>query len=101
MEMAEQEAKVDVVMMDPPRTGSSEEFLQSVLRMKPEKVVYISCNPETLVRDLKILTKRDYKVTKCVGVDMFPFTDSLEAVCLLEKMGFRKSKIYSRTDVLI
>ena len=84
VEMAEQEAKVDVVMMDPPRSGSSEEFLQSVLRMKPEKVVYISCNPETLVRDLKILTKREYKVTKCVGVDMFPFTDSLEAVCALE-----------------
>lgn len=85
VEMAEQQAKVDVVMMDPPRSGSSKEFLDSVLKMGPKKVVYISCNPETLVRDLKVLTKRDYKVKKCVGVDMFPFTDSLEAVVLLSK----------------
>ena len=85
VEMAEQQAKVDVVMMDPPRSGSSKEFLDSVLKMSPKKVVYISCNPETLARDLKVLTKRDYKVKKCVGVDMFPFTDSLEAVVLLSK----------------
>lgn len=83
VEMAEQDARVDVVMMDPPRTGSSEEFLQSVLRMQPKRVVYISCNPETLVRDLKVLTKKSYRVQSCVGVDMFPFTESLEAVCLL------------------
>lgn len=83
VEMAEQQAKVDVVLMDPPRSGSSEVFLSSVVRMKPGKVVYISCNPETLVRDLKYLTKHGYKVQKAVGVDMFPFTDSLEAVCLL------------------
>lgn len=85
VEMAEQQTKVDVVMMDPPRAGSSKEFLESVLKMGPKKVVYISCNPETLARDLKVLTKRDYKVKKCVGVDMFPFTDSLEAVVLLSK----------------
>ena len=84
VEMAEQQAKVDVVMMDPPRSGSSEEFLASVVKIKPKKVVYISCNPETLVRDLKFLTKKGYQAKKCVGVDMFPFTDSLEAVCLLE-----------------
>ena len=90
VEMAAQQAQVDVVMMDPPRSGSSEEFLQSVAVMKPGKVVYISCNPETLVRDLKILAKKGYRVKKCVGVDMFPFTESLEAVCLLEKMGNRK-----------
>lgn len=84
VEMAEQNAKVDVVLMDPPRAGSSEAFLSSIVRMKPGKVVYVSCNPETLVRDLKYLTKRGYKVKKAVGVDMFPFTESLEAVCLLE-----------------
>lgn len=83
VEMAEQEAKVDVVLMDPPRAGSSEAFLGSVVRMKPGKVVYVSCNPETLARDLKYLTKHGYKVKKAVGVDMFPFTESLEAVCLL------------------
>lgn len=85
VEMAEQQAKVDVVLMDPPRSGSSEEFLNSILRIKPQKVVYVSCNPETLVRDLKYLTKQGYRVKKAVGVDMFPFTESLEAVVLLNR----------------
>lgn len=84
MEMANQQAAVDVVMMDPPRAGSSEDFLASIVKIRPQKVVYISCNPETLVRDLKFLTGKGFKVKKCVGVDMFPFTDSLEAICVLE-----------------
>ena len=84
MEMAEQKAEVDVVLMDPPRAGSSEEFLQSVVTIKPGKIVYISCNPETLVRDLKYLTKKGYRVQKCVGVDMFPFTSHVECVSVLQ-----------------
>lgn len=80
-----QGASVDVLLMDPPRSGSDEAFLSSIARMKPAKVVYISCNPETLVRDLKYLTKHGYQVKKAVGVDMFPFTESTEAVCLLER----------------
>ncbi len=83
--MAEQGAKVDVVLMDPPRSGSDEAFLSSVVKMKPEKVVYISCNPETLARDLKYLTKNGYKVKKAVGCDMFPFTSHVEMVSLLSK----------------
>ncbi len=74
---------VDVLLMDPPRSGSDEAFLSSVAQMKPGKVVYVSCNPQTLVRDLKYLTKHGYQVKKAVGVDMFPFTESTEAVCLL------------------
>ena len=85
VEMASQNAKVDVVLMDPPRAGSSEDFLASVVQMKPQKVVYVSCNPETLVRDLKYLTKKGYKVKKGVGVDMFPFTTSVETVVLLSQ----------------
>jgi 23S rRNA (uracil1939-C5)-methyltransferase len=83
VEMAEQQAKADVILMDPPRSGSSEEFLSSVVKLKPKKVVYISCNPETLARDLQYLTKRGFAVQRCTGVDMFPFTDSLEAVVKL------------------
>ena len=83
--MAQQQAKVDVVLMDPPRSGSDEAFLSSVVQMAPGKVVYISCNPETLVRDLKYLTKKGYRVTKAVAVDMFPFADHCESVVLLEK----------------
>lgn len=85
VEMAEQNAKVDVVLMDPPRAGSDEAFLSSVVKMAPEKVVYISCNPETLVRDLKYLTKKGYKVVKGVGCDMFPFTEHVETVACLQR----------------
>ena len=97
VEMAEQQAKVDVVLMDPPRAGSSEEFMSSILHIKPEKVVYVSCNPETLLRDLKYLTKHGYIVKKAVGVDMFPFTDSMEAVCLLST---RNAKTFRQTVFL-
>lgn len=85
VEMAEQGAKVDVVLMDPPRSGSDEAFLSSIVKMRPKKVVYISCNPETLARDLKYLTKQGYKVKRAVGCDMFPFTSHCESVCLLSK----------------
>ena len=85
LEMAQQEAKLDVLFLDPPRSGSSEEFLKAALKIRPGRIVYISCNPETLVRDLKIMRKGGYRVQRSVGVDMFPFTDSLEAVCLLGK----------------
>ena len=83
--MAEQDAKVDVVLMDPPRSGSDEAFLSSVVKMSPKKVVYVSCNPETLARDLKYLTKQGYKVEKACACDMFAFTNHCETVVLLEK----------------
>lgn len=83
--MAEQDAKVDVVLMDPPRSGSDEAFLGSVVKMGPKKVVYISCNPETLARDLKYLTKHGYKMERAVACDMFPFTNHCESVVLLSR----------------
>ena len=83
VEMAGQGAKVDVVLMDPPRSGSTEEFMSSVVRIGPERIVYVSCNPETLVRDLKYFKKKGYRVSKGVGVDMFPFTEHVETVVLL------------------
>lgn len=76
----------DVVFMDPPRSGSSREFLETLVRLAPKRVVYISCNPETLAADLKYLTKRGYKTDKCRPVDMFPWTGSIECVCLLSKL---------------
>ena len=83
VEMAGQGAKVDVVLMDPPRSGSTEEFMNSVAQIGPERIVYVSCNPETLVRDLKYFKKKGYRVMKGVGVDMFPFTEHVETVVLL------------------
>lgn len=82
-EMAEAGEKVDVVMMDPPRAGSTEEFLSAVCKMAPPKVVYVSCNPETLARDLKYLTKHGYIAQAIQPVDMFPYTEHVETVCLL------------------
>ncbi len=89
-QMAQQGAKVDVVFMDPPRAGSSEEFLQALCMLMPERVVYISCNPETLKRDLLYLTGRGYRVKKIQPVDMFPGTGHVETVVLMSKVNPKK-----------
>ena len=83
--MAEQGMKADVILMDPPRSGSSEEFLDAVVKLSPGKVVYVSCNPDTLVRDLKYLKQKGYMVKRCAAVDMFPFTEHVEAVVMMSR----------------
>ena len=83
VELSEQNKKVDVVFMDPPRAGSDEAFLSSVVKLAPKKVVYVSCNPETLARDLKYLTRHGYQAVECQPCDMFPFTKHVETVVLL------------------
>lgn len=75
----------DVVVTDPPRAGCSREFLQSLLTLAPKRVVYVSCNPETLARDLGTLTRGGYRVRKIQPVDMFPFTEHCEVVVGLER----------------
>lgn len=86
VQMAEQNAKADVVVMDPPRAGSDEAFMSSVVKMQPKRVVYVSCNPLTLVRDLNYFTKHGYRVKKAHAVDMFAQTsEHTELVTLLEK----------------
>ena len=80
--LAKQKTHVDVVIMDPPRTGSDKKFMSSLFALKPEKVVYISCNPVTLKDDLNYLTK-EYTIKKIQPVDMFPFTEHVETICLL------------------
>ena len=81
--LAEQESKIDVVFMDPPRAGSDERFLFSLARLSPGKVIYISCNPETQRRDLETLVTLGYQVKKIQPVDMFPHTNHVETVVLL------------------
>lgn len=83
VDLSSQGETADVVFMDPPRSGSSEVFMDSLVKMKPGKVVYVSCNPETLVRDLEYLMEKGYGVEECWGVDMFGFTSHCEVVCLL------------------
>lgn len=75
----------DVVLMDPPRAGSTKEFIDSVIALAPERVVYVSCNPQTLARDLKWF-RRGYKVEKMRPYDMFPLTDHVECVVALHRV---------------
>ena len=77
--------RADVVLMDPPRAGSSEEFIDALAELAPERVVYISCNPETQVRDCRLLCDRGYAVRVVQPVDMFPHTDHVETVALLAR----------------
>ena len=84
--MADAGEKADVVFMDPPRAGSTQEFLSSAVKLQPSRIVYVSCNPETLARDLKYLVKNKYQVKKIQPVDMFPFTEHVECVVLMSKV---------------
>lgn len=86
VQLAEQGERVDTVFMDPPRTGSDEVFLSSLIKLAPKKVVYVSCCPETLARDLEYLVKRGYRAAKGVCVDMFPFCGHVETCVLLSKL---------------
>ena len=84
-EMAANGEKVDVVFMDPPRSGSDEIFLSSVVQLAPKRVVYISCNPETMARDLEYLTEHGYRAITAWPFDMFPSTAHIETICSLIK----------------
>ncbi len=84
-DMAMQGEKIDVLFMDPPRAGSDEKFLSSAVTLSPKKIVYISCNVETQERDLKYLIDKGYKVKKIQPVDMFPHTNHVENIVMLQK----------------
>ncbi|WP_249871772.1 23S rRNA (uracil(1939)-C(5))-methyltransferase RlmD [Oceanobacillus saliphilus] len=75
----------DVIVVDPPRKGCDVDFLQAMLDMEPKRIVYVSCNPSTLARDLRILEDGGYETKEVQPVDMFPQTPHVEAVAWLEK----------------
>ena len=77
--------RFDVVIMDPPRSGSNEQFLSALVNMKPKQILYISCNPITQVRDMQYLKRFGYVGDAMQGVDMFPNTNHVETICLLSK----------------
>ncbi len=86
VKMAQRGERADVVILDPPRAGSDEAFLSSILKLAPKRVVYISCNPETLARDLKYLKKHRYQPEGAYPFDMFPWSDKhAEVVTVLYK----------------
>lgn len=75
----------DVIVVDPPRKGCDTNCINAILKLKPEKVVYVSCNPSTLARDLQVLCESEYSISKFTPVDMFPQTGHVETVALLSK----------------
>lgn len=75
----------DVIVVDPPRKGCEVEFLQAMIEMEPKRIVYVSCNPSTLARDLKILDEGGYETKEVQPVDMFPQTNHVETITLLQR----------------
>ena len=82
--LTKQHIKVDVVVMDPPRSGSDKKFMDAVIKLKPNRVVYVSCNPNTLKDNLKYMSK-SYNIKSIQPVDMFPFTNHVETVVLMSR----------------
>lgn len=82
--LANKKERVDCVVLDPPRKGSTEQFLKAVLKLKPNKIIYISCDPHTQVVDLKHLVN-DYKITFVQPVDMFPHSGHVENIVCMER----------------
>ncbi len=96
--MADAGEKADVVFLDPPRSGSTREFIEAAALVGAKRIVYISCNPQTQARDLKVFAEMGYGVKKGVGVDMFPWTEHVETVCLLSN---RKPKPDTHVDLTL
>ena len=75
----------DVIVVDPPRKGCEQSVLETMLQMAPKKIVYVSCDPATLARDVRVLVDGGYELERVQGVDMFPGTVHVETVCLLSR----------------
>ena len=93
---AAEKLSIDILLMDPPRSGSTPEFLSAAVKMAPRRIVYISCCPETQARDLALLQKGGYRVTLLQPVDMFPHTEHIETVC---QLILRKPAVHINIDV--
>lgn len=85
--LIKQGIRADVVIVDPPRKGCEETLLKAMVEMNPEKIIYVSCNPSTLARDLKILNDNGYKIQAVQPVDMFPHTGHVETVVMMSRVA--------------
>ena len=95
-ELARRGVRPDCIVVDPPRKGMSPEAIDAMLSMQPPRIVYVSCDPGTLARDVKLLTQRGYTLTQALAVDMFPQTPHVETVVLL---SHKKADSYIHIDV--
>lgn len=93
LDTADNNERVDVLSIDPPRAGSTPEFLEAACALKPRRITYISCNPVTQERDLHQLLDGGYRLLKITPVDMFPHTDHTETVAVLSRKSASKSFI--------
>ena len=83
----------DILILDPPRSGTTPRFIDAAANLSPDRIIYISCCPETLARDLKLFCRKGYHVKEAQGYDLFPFTDHVETVCCLYH---QKNRFYLR-----
>ena len=91
--------RADVVTLDPPRKGCDEKLLRTVVRMEPKRIVYVSCDPATLARDLKYLCGEGYELKRVRACDMFGHSSHVETVCLLSKLHEAKHHVNVRLDM--
>ena len=85
LKLAEEDLHPDVICVDPPRKGLSPEVIDAMVRMGPQRIVYVSCDPATLGRDVKLLAQRGYRAARAAAVDLFPGTAHVETVVLLSR----------------
>ena len=88
----------DVIILDPPRAGTTKDFIEASTSLQPKKILYISCDPKTMMRDLVMFRQKGYMTNKIELVDMFPFTEHIESICVLTKreIGNVNKKNYKR-----
>ena len=86
MEKNKGKVSFDVIVLDPPRAGTTPEFIKASTSLAPSRICYISCNPETLARDLVLFEKEGYKAQKIIPVDLFPWTEHCEVIVLLSRV---------------
>ena len=80
-------SQADVAILDPPRAGCDERLLEAVVKAEPEKIVYVSCDPATLARDIKWLGEHGYEFREATPCDMFPWTSHVEVVTCLQRVN--------------
>ena len=92
------EMKGDVIVVDPPRKGCDEKLLETVCKMNPKRIVYVSCDPATLARDIAYLEKSGYLLKEVQPVDQFPFSGHVETCVLLSRETYRQPDARVKTD---